>query len=284
MVSMNMVITSSSCHRMLPPLLADYYTYLLTYCKKTRCQPHCDFHVQRSVVYCALQRLLITFMVNNVCIDMDTLAQIPMNENLSQLTVESVNTDTDNPATTTSANDDPTLTTVPTTTTENPFAENNDLYHAHLISHYCYPVHDRARGSMGITSTTSIKRIFICYHDVTFHWRNANNWVHNWGPHTLPCWSRWLHRTTLISKHPCFSFFALNTETQWNARQTGSIYVKQHPGVVTLRHGGKTRRTIFQLWAALHFQFTWHQAVLVPTMFSTTFHGSYARTAHHLPH
>lgn len=30
--------------------------------------------------------------------------------------------------------------------------------------------------------------------------------------------------------HPHFSFFALNTEMQWRALQTGRVYVKQHPG------------------------------------------------------
>ena len=33
-----------------------------------------------------------------------------------------------------------------------------------------------------------------------------------------------------FAKHPRFRFFALNTEMQWRALQTGRVYVKQHPG------------------------------------------------------
>lgn len=33
-----------------------------------------------------------------------------------------------------------------------------------------------------------------------------------------------------FARHPCFRFFALNTEMRWRALQAGRIYIRQHPG------------------------------------------------------
>lgn len=31
-----------------------------------------------------------------------------------------------------------------------------------------------------------------------------------------------------FAKHPCFCYFALNTEMRWHALRTGQVYVRQH--------------------------------------------------------
>jgi hypothetical protein len=39
-----------------------------------------------------------------------------------------------------------------------------------------------------------------------------------------------MYDDSCFAKHPCFRFFALNTEMQWCALQTRRVYVRQHPG------------------------------------------------------
>ena len=32
-----------------------------------------------------------------------------------------------------------------------------------------------------------------------------------------------------FARHPCFRYFALNTEMRWHALQAGRVYIHQHP-------------------------------------------------------
>ena len=212
---------------------------------------HRDFRVRRSVVHRALNWLVTHnqyYRSNHVHIDVNALEQLPHDGNLSQLTsitVESASTEP--PATNTPATGPPVADTP---------ATSEDPYSAHLpvFCSHCHSIYDRAGGSASVCSGAIIKPIHLiiaCHHDVasiggvpinefttegyfsrafpTLFPKGAGDFsehcqnqvtIGNYFQHLM------MYDDNYFAKHPRFRFFALNTEMQWRALQTGRVYVK----------------------------------------------------------
>ena len=128
-------------------------------------QSHRDFRVRRSVVQCALQWLVTHskyYHANHVHIDGSALEYLPEDGNLSQLT-----------AVTFEVVPLMILSQLPLQLTVMPLATPVSPPSS-VFRSCCHPVCHRARGSAAVSGTKAVQLIFICYYDVAFHWRNAN--------------------------------------------------------------------------------------------------------------
>ena len=93
-----------------------------------------------------------------------------------------------------------------------------------------------------------------------------------------------------FARHPCFRYFALNTEIRWRALQTGRIYVRQQPhdaqlSVEKLRDMvGSEGRSLFKSCSTLCCQSTWDETVLVSTAESAHCHGRHPWSTYSVLH
>ena len=129
-------------------------------------QSHRDFRIRRSVVQCALQWLVTHnkyYHANHVHIDGSALEHLPEDGNLSQLTAITVES---------CATDDPVA--IAPTTDSHATSDTSDPSPSSVFRSCCHPVCHRAGGSAAVSGTKAVQLIFICYYDVAFHWRNAN--------------------------------------------------------------------------------------------------------------
>ena len=229
----------SFAHR-LPRLPSDLDIVVIR--KEGADQSHCDFRVRRSVVHHALQWLVtnnIYYRANHVHIDEDTLAQLPHDENLSNISSIAVEIPTTSDQQ--MSEDDPydahlTRSFVPVATwsmTEQEAVQQSvqqrqsDHPSAAPTSTVLWP----SSGGSPINKFTT-EGYFTCAFPTLFPTgaadflgqRHNQVTTGNYFKHLM------MYEDGRFAKHPRFRFFALNTEMCWRALQTGRIYVRQQPG------------------------------------------------------
>ena len=207
-------------------------------------QSHRDFRVRRSVIYQALHWLVtnnIYYRANQITINHDTLAQLPQDGNLSNvstvtmpcpsLSEEGIRPEQGDE----SIDDHLTQSFVPTATrsmTEQEAARQSvqQRQSGQNLSNSS-PVMWPSIGGSPINEFTT-EGYFSCAFPALFPTgagdftgqRQNQVTIGNYFKHLI------MYDDSRFAKHPRFRFFALNTEMRWRALQAGRVYVRQHPG------------------------------------------------------